>query len=82
MSIGVGFTGLRGFGNVVWYPAASVPVILGDGARLFDEMGEHKLRLSGARFRFSSHDRDFLGAPPNVAPTSPRRPTGIPSNFT
>ena len=34
--ISVPFTGLRGFGNVVWYPASSVPVILGDGARLFD----------------------------------------------
>ncbi|MGA3371553.1 MAG: hypothetical protein ABSC48_07305 [Terracidiphilus sp.] len=49
--ISLSFTGLRGFGNVVWYPVSSVPVILGDGARLFDEMGEHKLRLSGARFR-------------------------------
>ena len=27
------FTGLRGFGNVVWYPVSAVPVILGDGAR-------------------------------------------------
>ena len=44
------FTGLRGFGNIVWYPVSAVPVILGDGARLFDEMGEHKLRMSGARF--------------------------------
>ncbi|HWG21179.1 MAG TPA: hypothetical protein VG225_11675 [Terracidiphilus sp.] len=44
------FTGLRGFGNVVWYPVSSVPVMLGDGARLFDEMGEHKLRLAGAHF--------------------------------
>lgn len=44
------FTGLRGFGNVVWYPVASVPVILGDGARVFDEIGEHKLRLGGAKF--------------------------------
>ncbi|MGD0901554.1 MAG: hypothetical protein ABR924_01305 [Terracidiphilus sp.] len=48
--IGVFFTGLRGFGNVVWYPVASVPVILGDGARLFDAIGEHRLRLAGARF--------------------------------
>src|SRR5206468_329136 len=46
-----GFTGLRGFGNVVWYPVSSVPVILGDGARLFDEMGQHKLRLAGAQFK-------------------------------
>ena len=50
-SIGVDFTGLRGFGNVVWYPASSVPVILGDGARVFDEMGEHKQRMACARFR-------------------------------
>jgi hypothetical protein len=49
--ISVPFTGLRGFGNVVWYPVSSVPVILGDGARLFDEMGEHKLRMAGASFR-------------------------------
>jgi hypothetical protein len=26
-------------------------VILGDGSRLFDEMGEHKLRMAGAQFR-------------------------------
>ncbi len=48
--IDVDFTGLRGLGNVVWYPAASVPVILGDGSRVFDEMGKHKLRIEGARF--------------------------------
>jgi hypothetical protein len=50
-AIGVDFTGLRGFGNVLWCPAASVPVILGDGARVFDEIGEYKLRMAGARFR-------------------------------
>ncbi|HUH61602.1 MAG TPA: hypothetical protein VLZ50_01340 [Terracidiphilus sp.] len=49
--IGVDFTGLRGFGNVVWYPVSSVPAMLGDGARVFDEIGLHKRRLSGARFR-------------------------------
>jgi hypothetical protein len=49
-TIDTGFTGLRGFGNVVWYPASAPPVILGDGARVFDEMGEHKLRMSGAHF--------------------------------
>jgi len=49
--ISTSFTGLRGFGNVVWYPAASIPVILGDGARLFDEIGEHKMRIAGAQFR-------------------------------
>jgi hypothetical protein len=28
------FTGLRGFGNVVWYPVSSVPALLGDEAKL------------------------------------------------
>jgi hypothetical protein len=65
--IGVPFTGLRGFGNVVWYPAASVPALLGDGARLFDEMGEQKLRLSGARFRLRLIDEFPHGQAPTVA---------------
>ncbi|MFP5237485.1 MAG: hypothetical protein ACLGSD_16430 [Acidobacteriota bacterium] len=59
------FTGLRGFGNVVWYPAASVPVILGDGAKLFDEMGEHKLHMAGVTFRL----RLTVEFPPGQAPT-------------
>jgi len=65
--IGVDFTGLRGFGNVVWYPASSVPVILGDGARVFDEMGEHKLRLFGARFRLRLAAEFPHGRAPTVA---------------
>ncbi|MGB6721177.1 MAG: hypothetical protein WBE72_10305, partial [Terracidiphilus sp.] len=63
--IGVEFTGLRGFGNVVWYPVASVPAMLGNGARLFDEMGAQKLRMEGARFRLRLTD-EF---PYNQAPT-------------
>lgn len=51
--IATGFTGLRGFGNVVWYPVTSVPAILGDGARVFDEIGRHKLGLSGAHLRLN-----------------------------
>jgi len=66
-SIGVQFTGLRGFGNVVWYPVASVPVMLGDGARLFDEMGEHKLRLAGASFRLRLAVEFPQGEAPTVA---------------
>ena len=61
------FTGLRGFGNVVWYPVSAVPVILGDGARLFDEMGEHKLRLSGARFRLHLTIEFPHGQAPTIA---------------
>ena len=63
--ISVSFTGLRGFGNVVWYPVSSVPVILGDGANLFNEIGEHKLRLAGAKFRL----RLTVEFPHNQAPT-------------
>jgi hypothetical protein len=65
--IGVAFTGLRGFGNVVWYPVSAVPVILGDGARLFDEIGEHKLRIAGARFRLRLTVEFPHGHAPTVA---------------
>jgi hypothetical protein len=61
------FTGLRGFGNVLWYPASSVPVILGDGARLFDEIGTHKLRLTGAHFRLALTVEIPSGDAPNIA---------------
>ncbi|MDE3188743.1 MAG: hypothetical protein KGM96_14615 [Acidobacteriota bacterium] len=65
--ITVPFTGLRGFGNVVWYPVASVPVILGDGARLFDEIGTHKLRLAGAHFGLRLTVEFPYGQQPTVA---------------
>ena len=65
--IDLDFTGLRGFGNAVWYPVSSVPVILGDGARLFDEIGQHKLRLAGARFRLRLTVEFLHGQAPSVA---------------
>jgi hypothetical protein len=65
--IGVPFTGLRGFGNVVWYPVSSVPVILGDGARLFDEIGLQKLKLAGAHFRLRLTVEFPHGQAPTVA---------------
>ena len=65
--ISTDFTGLRGFGNVVWYPVSSVPVILGDGARLFDEIGTHKLRLTGAHFRLALTVEIPAGLAPTVA---------------
>jgi len=61
------FMGLRGFGNVVWYPVSAVPVILGDGARVFDEIGEHKLRLSGSHFRLHLTIEFPHGQAPTVA---------------
>jgi hypothetical protein len=81
--VGVDFTGLRGFGNVVWCPVSSVPVILGDGARLFDEIGEHKLRLAGAHYRLRLTVEFPHGRAPTVAlinghlaPLSVTDPTG------
>lgn len=47
--IGSDFTALRGFGNVIWFPVSTAPVLLGEGARMFDEVGKWKLRESGAR---------------------------------
>lgn len=64
------FTGLRGFGNVVWYPVASVPVIIGDGARLFDEIGRQKLRSSGCEFRLRLTVEFPHGQAPTVAVVS------------
>lgn len=61
------FTGLRGFGNVVWYPVSSTPVLIGDGARLFDEIGRQKLRASGTSFRLRLTVEFPHGRPPTVA---------------
>ncbi|HEY1768327.1 MAG TPA: hypothetical protein VGG26_11755 [Terracidiphilus sp.] len=84
-AIGVEFTGLRGFGNVVWYPVSSVPAILGisqaaaalawqkagaadvDSARLFDEIGEQKLRMEAAHFRLRLTEEFPPGQAPTVA---------------
>ncbi|HEX4284100.1 MAG TPA: hypothetical protein VHZ28_03345 [Terracidiphilus sp.] len=61
------FTGLRGFGNVAWYPVSTVPVILGDGSRVFDEIGRHKLSLSQAQFRVHLTVEFPHGTPPTIA---------------
>ncbi|WP_446741909.1 hypothetical protein [Silvibacterium acidisoli] len=60
------FTGVRGFGNVVWYPVSSVPAILGDGAKVFNEIGAQKLREQGASFSVRL-TVEYLGEPPAAA---------------
>ncbi|HEY0796013.1 MAG TPA: hypothetical protein VGD64_09555 [Acidisarcina sp.] len=57
---------MRGFGNVLWYPASSPPVALGDGAKYFIEAGRQKLRQSNASFR-AAITEEFVGQAPNVA---------------
>lgn len=82
--IGEDFTGLRGFGNVAWYPVSSAPVVLGmsqadssvawqpagaavvDSARLFEELGEHKLHMQGTHFSLRLTDEFSRGHTPTV----------------
>ena len=61
------FTGLRGFGNEVWCPVAGTPVMIGDGARLFDEIGRQKLLAAGSSFRLRLTVEFPHGQPPTVA---------------
>lgn len=65
--IGTDFTGLRGFGDVVWYPVASVPALLGNGAQLFNEIGRQKLWLTGASFTLRLTVEFPHGQAPTVA---------------
>lgn len=64
--ISQGFTGLRGFGNVVWYPVSSVPVSLGTGNQLFEEIGRQKQENSTATVTMSV-TVEYFDHPPNVA---------------
>lgn len=59
------FTGLRGFGTVVWYPVASVPALLGDGDKVFSEIGAEKLRQADAEVSMRLTIEYYL-APPSV----------------
>ncbi len=60
------FTGLRGFGNVLWYPVCDVPVALGEGDRFFSAIGMMKLRESAANVSMTVTE-EFTGAAPTVA---------------
>ena len=64
--VGNGFTGLRGFGDTVWYPVASVPTMLGDGSRLFDEIARQKEWNRDATVSMTVTD-EFRGDTPTVA---------------
>lgn len=59
------FTGLRGFGNVLWYPAAAPSLFLGDGARLFQQIGRMKLRQAHTTFALRL-TVEYTGATPSV----------------
>lgn len=65
-AIGEQATALRGFGNVLWYPASSPQVFLGEGAQLFDAVGRMKLRNQPASVRLRVAV-EYAGAPPVAA---------------
>lgn len=44
------FTGVRGIGNVAWYPVSISPALLGDGNRLFESLGRWKARHADSSF--------------------------------
>jgi hypothetical protein len=82
--ISADFVGLRGFGNVVWYPATSVPALLGDGAKVFTEIAAQKSRQTEAIMRMSV-SAEFFDIPPTVAVLDGHveqiaRPAAMPSN--
>lgn len=64
--IGDGFTGLRGFGNVVWYPVSSLSAKLGQGDQLFSEIAEQRFRQSASTIKMQV-TAEFFGPAPNLA---------------
>ncbi len=60
------FTALRGFGNVIWFPVSTAPVLLGQGAQMFDSVGRWKLRESVALVQIHVLV-DYVFAIPTVA---------------
>jgi hypothetical protein len=76
------FVGLRGFGNVAWYPVASAPVALGDGAKFFTEAARERQRQSQATVTMKVTE-EFFGEAPNLAvldgETLTVKPTSLPA---
>ena len=50
-AISPSWTGLRGFGNVLWYPVATPQLFLAEGNTLFQAVGRTKLREQDASVR-------------------------------
>jgi hypothetical protein len=65
-SISPSLTALRGFGNVLWVPVSAPPVFLGDSARLFQSVGNSRLRQSAATVRLRLAV-EYTGDPPDAA---------------
>jgi hypothetical protein len=59
------FVALRGFGNTLWHPAAAPPVLIGDGAKLFQAIAAWKERESSAKFNMQV-TLEYAGEQPNL----------------
>jgi Peptidase family M1 domain len=64
--VGEKFTALRGFGNAIWFPISTAPVLLGQGPQMFDSIGKWKLRESNATVKMHVLV-EYMDAEPNVA---------------
>ncbi len=71
-AISSSWTGLRGFGNVLWYPVASPQLFLQEGNTLFAAVGQARLRgeYAAMHLRLSV---EYSGEPPTAAYFSGRR---------
>ncbi|MDR5726334.1 MAG: M1 family aminopeptidase [Terriglobia bacterium] len=65
-SVGTDFTALRGFGNAIWFPVSTAPVLLGQGSEMFDSVGKWKLRQSDAHVAMHVLV-EYLDVKPSVA---------------
>jgi len=57
---------LRGFGNVLWYPTASPQLFLGDGAKLFQAIGQQRSAERSATIHLRLAV-EYRGVPPVAA---------------
>jgi hypothetical protein len=64
--IGPQSTALRGFGEVLWYPVAAAPALLGDGAKLFEAVARARFegRTTTAHLRLAV---EYIGEAPHSA---------------
>ena len=60
------WTAIRGYGNVLWYPTAAAPTFLGDGAKLFESVGQTKLRQAAATIHLHL-TVEYIGDAPDAA---------------
>ncbi len=71
-AISPGWTGLRGFGDVLWYPVAAPQLFLADGNALFEAVGQVRLHAQNAAMHLRL-SVEYTGGAPAAAYFSGRR---------